>query len=280
MLVQALGCASRAWVCGPVAVPFRTSTYSRSRHTCWRSGDAGGKLPGDGGALRRRRSERRTLPVISYLTGVHGKSQLEWQRMAWRRPICLGLYLFALGSSNILTMGSMHARTVIMGAARLAFLTCNYGSNNILMGLELAAEDSGAGPCPRPRLFPERPLVRLAVMRSEARLAAPAQGYPTSHVVGGPSISCLREIAQVKASPGENAAETTGTRSGGSNCREGNRAVVVLFANHRPSIRAYSWRGGLLGRNGGSANHASRLPYTACAPPFACASRPSAASER
>jgi hypothetical protein len=61
---------------------------------------------------------------------------------------------------------------------------------------------------------------------------------------GRPSISCLREIAQVKASPRENAAETTGTRSGGSNCREGNGAVVVLFANHRPSIRAYSWSGG------------------------------------
>jgi hypothetical protein len=69
VLVQALGCASRAWVCGPVVMSFRTSTYSRSSHTCWRSGDAGGKLPGDGGALKRRRSERRTLPVISYLTG-------------------------------------------------------------------------------------------------------------------------------------------------------------------------------------------------------------------
>lgn len=77
VLVQVLGCASRAWVCGPVAVPFRTSTYSRSRRTCWRSGDAGGKLPGGGGALKRRRSERRTLPVISHLTGVHGKSQSE-----------------------------------------------------------------------------------------------------------------------------------------------------------------------------------------------------------
>lgn len=68
--------------------------------------------------------------------------------MAWRRPVCLGLYLFALGSSNILTMGSMHARTVVMGAARLAFLTCNYGSNKILMGPEVAAEHSGAGPLP------------------------------------------------------------------------------------------------------------------------------------